>query len=284
LTAEHRAGFVALLGRPNAGKSSLMNTLIGERIAIVSHKAQTTRGRMLGVLTRPDGQIAFRDTPGVHRGQAKFNLAMTDAALESADGADVRAILFDCTADWDIPEERLAELPKPLVLVRTKRDLGAPTPVPDPERFSAIVEVSANSGRGIEELVTTLLGLLPVSPALYPEDYLTDAPLRFLAAEQIREVAFEMLRDELPYSLALEIEGWDERDGDVRIRANVLVERESKKGMVVGAGGRMLKALGTESRMRLSKMLDTTVHLALWVKTDKNWTKKPKRARSLGYL
>jgi GTP-binding protein Era len=275
---------VALLGRPNAGKSTLLNALLGEKLAITAAKAQTTRSRILGVLTLPRAQLIFYDTPGVHRGQARFNLAMTEAALRVAKDADVRVILFEAGADWDAPEERLSQLPGPLVLARTKRDLAPPTPVPAPERFSDVIELSARTGQGLDPLREAMVRHLPLSPALYPEDYLTDRPMRFLAAEQIREVAFELLHDELPYALAVEVEEWKEDADAVRIRANLLVEHESQKGIVVGRGGKMLGAIGREARRRLAPLVSKTVHLKLWVKTDPNWSHKPRRARQLGYL
>ena len=282
--SEHRCGFVALLGRPNAGKSLLLNSLLGEKLAIVSAKAQTTRGRMLGVLSRPDAQILFHDTPGLHRGERKFNQLMSERALEAAEGADVRLLLFESGARWDDPEERIAALAPPLVLARTKSDLGPPGHVPRPERFARVLEISALTGQGLETLVDALAALLPEGPSLYPEDTLTDANLRFLGAEQIREVVYELYRDEIPYAIAVEVEAWKESGDEVRVQANLLVERESQKGIVLGAGGSALKALGIEARKRLSERLAKTVHLKLWVKLDKNWTKRPKRARELGYL
>jgi GTP-binding protein Era len=209
---------------------------------------------------------------------------MTDAALVAAEDADVRVILFESIADWDTPEERLSQLAPPLVLLRTKRDLGAPTPVPEAKRFTEILEVSAERAEGLGLLVDRIVSYLPEAPPLYPEDSLTDRPVRFLAAEQIREVAFEVFRDEIPYALAVEVEEWKEDEAEVRVRANVLVERESQKGIVVGAGGRMLRDLGTEARRRLGERLKKTVHLKLWVKTDRNWTKRLRRVRELGYL
>ncbi len=282
--ADHRCGGVALLGRPNAGKSTLLNALIGEKLAITAAKAQTTRSRILGVLTLPQAQLIFYDTPGVHRGQARFNLAMTEAAMRVAEDADVRVILFEAAADWDAPEERLSELPGPLLLARTKCDLAAPTPVPAVDRFADVIELSARTGQGLEALRKSMIQRLPLSPPLYPEDYLTDRPLRFLAAEQIREVGFELLHDELPYALAVEVEEWKEDADAVRIRANLLVEHESQKGIVVGRGGQMLGAIGREARRRLAPLVSKTVHLKLWVKTDPNWSRRPRRARELGYL
>jgi GTP-binding protein Era len=275
---------VALLGRPNSGKSTLLNAVLGEKLAITATRAQTTRSRILGILTRPGAQLLFYDTPGVHRGQARFNRAMTDAALAAAEDADVRVILFESIADWDTPEELLSELAPPLVLLRTKRDLGAPTPVPQPKRFTEILEVSAERAKGLGLLVDRIVSYLPEAPPLYPEDSLTDRPVRFLAAEQIREVAFEVFRDEIPYALAVEVEEWKEDEAEVRVRANLLVERESQKGIVVGAGGRTLRDLGIEARRRLAELLQKTVHLKLWVKSDRNWTKRLRRVRELGYL
>ena len=280
----HRCGVVALLGRPNAGKSALLNALVGEKLAIVSAKAQTTRSRMLGVVTRPHGQLLLHDTPGLHAGERQFNKLLCERALETAKDADVRALLFAADEVWGEPEERVAALPPPLVLVRTKCDLAKPGPVPGVERFARMVETSATRGEGIEALLDALESLLPEGPALYPEDTLTDVNLRFLAAEQIREVVFEQYRDEVPYGVAVEVDEWKEDDAEVRVRANLLVERESQKGILVGSGGRALGQLGTEARRRLSERLGKTVHLKLWVKLDPNWTKRPKRARELGYL
>ncbi len=280
----HRCGVAALLGRPNAGKSALLNALVGEKLAIVSPKAQTTRGRLLGVVTRPHAQILLHDTPGLHPGERAFNKMLCERALETARDADVRVLLFEAEGRWGEAEEQVAALPPPLVLVRTKCDLGKPGPVPGAERFAATVETSALRGEGIEALLLAIEALLPEGPALYPEDALTDANLRFLAAEQIREVVFEQYRDEIPYGVAVEVDEWKEDDACVRVRANLLVERESQKGILVGSGGRALGQLGSEARRRLTERLGKTVHLKLWVKLDPNWSKRPKRARGLGYL
>jgi GTP-binding protein Era len=280
---KHRCGILALLGRPNAGKSTLLNALVGEKLAITAAWAQTTRGRLLGVVSRPDAQLCFYDTPGVHQSEKRFNQALVDSALHAAADADVRVILLEAAATWGETEERLAGLPAPLVLVRTQCDRARPTTVPHPERFVGVFEVCAPEGVGLDPLIERLVSLLPEGPALYPEDFLTDAPLRFLAAEQIREVAGELLRAELPYALAVEVLEWKEDEDAVRIRAELLVERDSQKGIVVGQGGRMLRALGTQARIRLEPLVGKTVHLNLWVRTDRNWTRRPGRVRQLGY-
>ncbi len=280
----HRCGVVALLGRPNAGKSTLLNAVLGEKVSISAARAQTTRSQLLGVLTRPEVQILFHDTPGVNRGRARFNLALTERALRSAEDADLRVILFEGGSDWEPVEERLAELPGPSLLLRTKCDQGPPGPVPDPHRFAAVLEVSARTGSGLEAFVERVTGLLPEGPALYPADFLTDAPLRFLAAERIREVVFDTYADEIPYAIAVEVESWKETQDELRVAANVLVERDSQKAIVVGRGGQMLKKVGIESRKRIAELCGLRVHLNLWVKTDKNWSKRPRRARQLGYL
>jgi GTP-binding protein Era len=280
----HRCGTVALLGRPNAGKSTLLNALLGEKLAITNAHAQTTRGRLLGVVTLPGAQILLHDTPGVHRSQRQFNQALVAAALRAAEAADVRLILLEADAHWSETEERLAALGPPLLLLRTKCDRARPAPVPDAARFAGVLEVAAREGSGVQALLERLVPLLPEGPALYPDDFLTDAPLRFLAAEQIREVAGELLRDELPHALAVEVLEWRESDDAVRIRAELLVERDSQKAIAVGQGGRMLRALGTQARLRLTELVGKTVHLNLWVRTDRNWTRRPGRARQLGYL
>ena len=280
----HRCGVVCLLGRPNAGKSSLFNALLGQKIAIATARTQTTRGNLLGVLTRPGAQLLFYDTPGVHRSGRRFNLALSERALRAAGDADVRLLLFEAGARWGDTERQLAQLAAPVLLVRTKCDLGAPASVPEPRRFAGVLETSAVEGRGLEALVGAIVPHLPAGPALYPEDYLTDVSLRFLAAEQIREVAFELLRDELPYALAVEVVEWRESDRELRVRAQLLVERESQKGIVVGEGGRRLGRLGSEARYRLADLAGKTVHLNLRVKTDPGWSRRPRRIRQLGYL
>ncbi len=280
----HRCGVVALLGRPNAGKSTLLNAVLGEELSISASRAQTTRSQLLGVLSRPEVQILFHDTPGVNRGRARFNLALTERALRSAEDADLRVILFEAGAEWEPVEERLAQLPGPSLLLRTKCDRGPAGPVLDAGRFVDVLEVSARTGSGLEAFVERVTSFLPEGPALYPADFLTDASLRFLAAERIREVVFNTYADEIPYAVAVEVESWKETGDELRVAANVLVERDSQKAIVVGRGGQMLKKVGIESRKKIAELSGLRVHLNLWVKTDRNWSKRPKRARQLGYL
>jgi len=279
----HRAGIVALLGRPNAGKSTLLNRLLGQKLAIVTAKPQTTRSRILGVLTRPDAQLLFLDTPGLHEASRPLNKALNAIAEDVADDCDVALVLLDPRTRWDAGHEalreRIARRGTPLLVVGTKADLGMPL---QPE---AALAISAESGAGIEELLARLTALLPESPSHYDVETVTDRTLRFLAAEEIREAIFEELDEEVPYSIAVEIESFDESQPDgARIRATLWVERDSQKGIVLGQGGRKIKAIGQRARHAIEALLEGPAHLSLWVKVDARWAKKPKRLRALGYF
>jgi len=284
---EHRAGVVALLGQPNAGKSTLLNRLLGRKLAIVTRKPQTTRSRLLGILNLEHAQIAFLDTPGRHESTKPLNVALNEIVDEVADGADVALLLVDRTRGWSSVDsqlwERLTRAGTPVVVVATKADRPAgrhewPPGVPEP------LEVSAHTGAGVDELLERVLALLPPSPSLYPEDELSDRPMRFLAAELVREAAFEVLEQELPYALAVEVEAWDEKRPDlVKVRANLLVERASQKQIVIGSGGRVIKEIGIRARREIEALVERKVHLELWVKVEPRWASRPKRLRSLGY-
>jgi GTP-binding protein Era len=288
----HRAGVVALLGRPNAGKSTLLNRLLGEKLAIVTPKPQTTRSRLLGIVTRPDAQILLVDTPGFLQGGRPLESAMSAVAEEASRDCDVACLLVDVVRGWEPIHgewfERLLEQGTPVLLVATQCDRpgakDAPWPPPGSERAAGVLRTSAVTGEGLDELVERIVALLPESPPFYPEDELTDRPLRFLAAEAVREAAFEILEQELPYRIAVEVTEFDESDPQiVRIRANILVERESQKRIVVGAGGARIKEIGMRARREIERLVGKKVHLALWVKPEPDWARKPKRLKSLGY-
>jgi GTP-binding protein Era len=290
--APHRAGVVALLGRPNAGKSTLLNQLLGEKLAIVSRKPQTTRSRILGILSRAEAQLLLLDTPGFHASEKALNRAMIEMVDEATRGCDVALLLVDPRRGFGADHRSLLETlgrgRTPVLLVATQCDRtecqDAPWPPAGAPAVAGALRISARTGEGIEELIGAAVRLLPEGPSLYPEDELTDRPLRFLAAELVREAAFDALGQEIPYALAVEIESFDESNPDcVRIDARLLVERDSQKRIVVGAGGEMVKRIGTRARHDLERLLDGRVHLALWVKVDPRWSKHPKRLKSLGY-
>lgn len=288
----HRAGVVALLGRPNAGKSTLLNRLLGEKLAIVTAKPQTTRSRLLAIVTRPGAQLLVTDTPGFLAGNRPLEAAMRAASEEAADDCDVALLLVGpgagvepVHAEW---LARLAARNTPVLLVATQCDRpdAAPAPWPPPGvlRVAGGLRISARTGEGIEALVEQIVALLPEAPAFYPADEITDRPLRFLAAEAVREAVFEELAQELPYRMAVEVVEFDESDPALtRIRADLLVERDSQKRIVIGRGGAQIKAIGIHARREIERLLGRQVHLALWVKIDPTWLRKPKRLKSLGY-
>jgi len=278
----HRAGVVALLGRPNAGKSTLLNKLLGQKLAIVTAKPQTTRSRILGVLTLPNAQLMLLDTPGLHDASRTLNLALNAIAEDVADDCDVAVLLIDPRQPWDAMHtalrERLQKRGTPLLVVATKADLGIPPP---PE---AELAISADLAAGLDALLERIVALLPEAPAQFDADTVTDRTLRFLAAEEIREAIFEELEEEVPYSVAVEIDSFDEsRPDGVRIRATLWVERDSQKGIVLGQGGRKIKAIGQRARRAIGELLEGPAHLSLWVKVDARWAKKPRKLAALGY-
>ncbi|HKA14440.1 MAG TPA: GTPase Era [Myxococcota bacterium] len=300
----HRAGVVAILGRPNAGKSSLLNAILGEKLAIVCDKPQTTRSRILGIKNRPGAQLLFVDTPGLHGSSRTLNAILNKQAEEAGDDCDVALVLFDLLAGFGADHAaliaHLRERGTPVVVAGTKLDRAGAREVPFPPSgpgsrsarcaglepgADAALRVSAHSGEGVESLLDALCARLPESPPLYPEDDLSDRPLRFLAAELVREAATDALEQELPYALAVEIEQFDESRIDlVRIRANLIVERASQKKIAIGEGGRRIKQIGIRARREIEKLVGVQVHLELWVKVEPNWTKRPARIKALGYV
>ncbi|MBK7947514.1 MAG: GTPase Era [Deltaproteobacteria bacterium] len=288
--AESRAGFVALLGPPNVGKSSLLNALLGQRLAIVSPRPQTTRSRILGILPRGDAQILFLDTPGRHDGTKTLNATLNAIVDEAARDCDVALLLVDSTRGWSgIHDELLRALSSKsaaLVVVETKTDLpAARTGLPIPEALaSGVVRVSARRKTGLEALLDAIVAKLPASPPLYGEDELTDRPVRWLCAELIREAAMRLLDEELPHSIAVQLHSYEESDPRlVRICADLLVERESQKRIVVGQGGRQIKQIGIRAREAIEAFIERRVHLELFVKVDPRWSQSARRMAELGY-
>lgn len=291
-TTAHRAGFVALLGPPNAGKSTLLNRLLGEKLAIVTARPQTTRSRILGIVNRPGAQILLVDTPGLHESSKHLNVALNESVAEAAKDCDVAVLMIDATRAWQAAHDQLMSGLRargvPVLVALNKIDL-----VEDPASVLASAQasasapvwaISAQTGEGIVGLLRQIEAALPESPALYPEDALTDRPVRWLCGELIREAAFECLEQELPYSLAVEILEFDERRSDlVKIRANLLVARESQKPIVIGAGGRTIKGIGMRARQNIQRLIDNRVHLELFVKVDPDWLKNARRIEELGY-
>jgi GTPase len=290
-----KSGYVSLIGRPNAGKSTLLNTMVGAKVAIVSDKPQTTRGRILGVKNYPDGQIVFVDTPGIHRPLHRLNVRMVDAAVETLREVDVVALVFDASTKPGHGDEfvttLLEKVRAPVVLVLNKIDLvHKATLLPLIERaqkwrdFAAIVPVSAQSGDGIDRLEKVLLGQLPEGESLYPDDYLTDQPERTLVAETVREKILNHTRAELPFSTAVVVDKFDEEERDrmLRLYCTIFVEHDSQKAIVIGRGGEMIKRIGTEARKDLEDAFETRVFLDLRVKVNADWRNDDRALDDLG--
>jgi GTP-binding protein Era len=290
-----RTGYVSLVGRPNAGKSTLLNTIVGAKLAIVSDKPQTTRGRILGVKNYPGGQVVFVDTPGIHRPLHRMNVRMVDAAVETLREVDAVVLVFDATSKPGHGDEYVSSLLRgarvPVVLVLNKIDALARAkllPLIDRAQkwhdFAAIVPVSALSGDGVDRLETVLLGLLPEGDPLYPDDFLTDQPERALVAETVREKILQHTRAELPFSTAVVVDKFDEADRDriLRLYCTILVEQPSQKAIVIGRGGDMIKRIGTEARRDLEAAFETKVFLDLRVKVNADWRDDDRALDELG--
>jgi GTP-binding protein Era len=290
-----RSGFVSLVGRPNAGKSTLLNRLIGTKIAIVSDKPQTTRNRIVGVKNYPDGQVVFVDTPGIHRPLHRLNVRMVDAAVETLREVDVVSLIFDASSKPGRGDEYVSGLLKdvksPVVLVLNKIDLIAkPKLLPliaEAQRwhaFAEIVPVSAVTGDGVESLEEALLQRLPESPPIYPDDFLTDQPERSLVAEIVREKVLQHTREELPFSTAVGVDEFDEEERErlLRLYCTIYVEHDSQKGIIIGRGGDMIKRIGTDARVDLEAFFDVKVFLDLRVKVDPDWRNNDRRLDDLG--
>ncbi len=295
-TEPYRSGYIAIVGRPNVGKSTLLNQLLRYKVAITSPKPQTTRNRILGVKTVPHAQMLFVDTPGIHRAERPLNRYMTKEAIRTLTDADVILMLIE--ADGSSSEddayiiENLRETKTPVLLVINKIDtVPKPSLLSIMDRyatlypFEALIPASALTGDGLDTLEKEIIRLLPPGPQYFPEDQVTDLPERFLASELIREKVFNMCGEEIPYAVAVVVEEFEERrpPKPVYIRATVYVEKESQKGILIGAQGRMLKKIGQAARVDLQGILGRPVYLELWVKVEKNWSKNERTLRRMGY-
>lgn len=303
-----RAGFVAIIGRPNVGKSTLFNQVLGEKLAVVTPKPQTTRNRIIGVKNLGAAQVVYVDTPGVHRAKSHLNRYMTEQALAAAAECDVILYLIEAPRvsaqalasrpfqpgpGNELILKKLAAIRKPKILAINKIDL-----LPDKAAllpllghwqkllpFAEMIPICAKSGTGVEALETLLGAHLPEGERLFPEEMVTDRAERFLCAELVREQLFLLLEEELPYSTAVTVVSWEEREDkkDVVIHADIHVERPSQKKIVLGEGGRMIKDIGSRARAEIARRLGCPAHLKLFVKVDADWTRMPQKMRRLGY-
>ena len=276
------SGFVSVVGRPNVGKSTLVNALVGQKVAIVSDKPQTTRNRILAVVNRPRGQIVLFDTPGIHKPMHRMNQRMVDAAVKSLGQVDLAVWVVDVTEPYGPGDRYVREVlkksGKPVILAINKID-RVPKPrilsVIDQYRslldFVEVVPISARDGDNVDVLSGLLLRHLPVGERLYPEDFLTDLPERFFVAEMVREQILRLTREEIPYTTGVVIESFKEEEGLVRIEATIFAERESQKGILIGKGGAMLKQVGTAARRQIEEFLGTKIFLGLFVKVRERW-------------
>jgi GTPase len=292
--SDTRCGFAALIGAPNVGKSTLINALVGSKVSIVSRKVQTTRSLVRGIAVEGRAQIVFVDTPGIFRPKRRLDRAMVTSAWAGAGDADAVVLLVDAKRGLDDESEailkRLPEFRRPAILVLNKIDLVARPALLEQAAalngrhpFDATFMVAAATGDGVADLKGGLASRMPTGPWLYPADQIADAPLRQLAAEITREKLFERLHDELPYASTVETEEWkQQRDGSVRIAQTIYVERESQRKIVLGKGGRSIKAIGQAARVEIAEAADAKIHLFLFVKVREKWGDDPERYREMG--
>jgi GTP-binding protein Era len=291
-----KSGFVSFIGRPNAGKSTLLNRLVGTKLAIVSDKPQTTRTRILGVKNYTDAQVVFLDTPGIHRPLHRMNVRMMHTALETMREVDVLGVVVDAAEPPGKGDRFVVDLIKdvkvPIVLILNKIDLIKKTrllPILErytkEDRFAEMVPISASTGDNVDRLERVLIDRLPEGPALYPADYLTDQPERFLAAEIVREKLLQFTHAEIPFSSAVVIDRFEEaagRDGILRLYCTIVVDRESQKPIVVGRAGAMIKKIGTAAREELERFFSTKVYLDLHVRVKSEWREDDRVLSQIG--
>jgi GTP-binding protein Era len=293
----HRSGFVVVIGRPNVGKSTLMNRIVGQKVAIVSPKPQTTRSRIMGILTREAAQVIFVDTPGLHQPRHKLGQAMVDTATRSIPDADVVLLMVDVSVPPTDEDRMIAGLIRehteaPVILVLNKMDLlPAENVKPHTEAYWELVPYRhewmmtvATEGANLDKLLDQIVGALPEGPRYYPGDQVTDQTERQIASELIREQVLRFTRQEVPHAVAVVVEEFKEREGGaIYVAANVFVEKESQKGIVIGRGGHMLRQVGSAARHEIERMTGGRVYLDLWVKVRKGWRRDERELRRLGY-
>lgn len=289
------SGFVAILGRPNVGKSTFLNRVVGQKIAIMSDKSQTTRNKIQGIYTEDDAQIVFIDTPGIHKPHSRLGDFMVESALSTLNEVD--AVLFMVNATQkrgrgdDFIIERLKNVKKPIYLVINKIDQIHPDKllqIMDDYRntldYAEVFPISALEGNNCPELIESLVNTLPEGPQYYPADQITDHPERFIAGELIREKVLELTREEVPHSVAVVVDRIHREDDEkVLVQATIVVERNSQKGIIIGKGGKMLKQIGVKARKDIELMLGDKVYLELWVKVQPNWKDRQVDLQALGY-
>jgi len=289
-----RSGFVAIVGRPNAGKSTLVNTLVGRKVAIVSPRPQTTRNRIQGILNRDDAQIILIDTPGLHKPESVLSRQMMDEAAHALEGIDILSLIVDASAEFGAGDrfaiEWVRRFKGPVFLLLNKVDLvNKPSLLPLIDRyrklfdFAEIYPVSAITGEGCFDLVNGWLARLPEAPPYFPQDQFTDQPERFLAAELIREKAIHATREEVPHAIAVLVDNFDDAENLIKIRATISVERDGQKGILIGKGGEMIKKIGTLARKEIESILGTRVFLELFVKVQRNWRQNAALVRQLDW-
>jgi GTP-binding protein Era len=293
----YKSGFIGIIGRPNVGKSTLLNALVGEKIAITTSKPQTTRNRIMGIRNQPEGQMIFMDTPGIHPADSPLNRQMVNIARETFKRVDILLLLVDATAGIHGPDKSIIQsLPEgamPILLAINKIDLVKKTellPLIDQlhplHAFAAVVPLSARTGDGLPQLIAEILEVLPEGPACFPEDTMTDASERFIAAEIIREKIILLTRQEIPYATAVVVDAFkeDAQKRLLRIQATIHVEKDSQKGILIGKKGAMLKEIGTKARVDLESFFNARVYLELFVRVQKDWTHDEKMLKQFGYL
>ena len=292
-TKPYHSGFITIVGRPNVGKSTLMNALVGEKVAIVSNRPQTTRNRIMGVMTRQDCQIVFLDTPGIHHPRTRLGEYMMQSVRDAMDGMDGMLVLVDATQVGEQDRRIVTEMDEkkvPKVLALNKIDL-----IPKEKLlalmatfadcgYDAIIPISARDGDGLEELARALIASLPEGPQYFPEDMMTDQPERQICAEMIREKALLHLRDEVPHGIGVEMMAMNKESDDfMEIHATIYCERDAHKGIIIGKHGAMLQLIGSEARKDIEQLLGMHVNLKLWVKVRPDWRNRMDDLRTLGY-